>query len=46
LQIKEITYPHITYSLQFFQLHPEFSYLSSVIYHHGNYPMKEEIIKY
>jgi len=44
--LKEITYPHIEYWLQFFWFLPEFSYLSPVLYHHSNYPSKDIIDKY
>ena len=46
IQVKEITKPHITYWLQFFLLFPKFWYLSSVLYHHINYPDIKEIEKY
>ena len=46
LQVKEITSPHITYWLQFFQVYPEYNYLSFVLYHHATYPSKEEILYY
>jgi len=42
----EITHPHIEYWLQFFRFFPEFSYLSSVLYHHKDYPSIETIDKY
>jgi len=45
LQVKVLTYPHILYGLQFFQIYPKFSFLSSSIYHH-EYPSQEEILKY
>ena len=44
--LKEITHPHIEYWLQFFRFFPEFSYLSSVLYHHKDYPSIETINKY
>ena len=44
--LEEITHPHIEYWLQFFRFFPEFSYLSSVLYHHKDYPSMDTINKY
>ncbi len=43
---KDLTYPHMTYWLQFFAFNQEFDILSWVLFHHNNYPFFNEVRYY
>ena len=43
-QIKEISHPHISHWLNFFKDNKDYSFLSSVLYHHY-YPSQKEILE-